>query len=61
MMFSDDDGKTWTKPVVIARITEKVRQLTYPQIFEAAPGELWIITAEWAGYLRIRVNEKDYI
>jgi len=61
IMFSDDDGKTWTKPVVIARITEKVKQLTYPQVFEAEPGVIWIITAEWAGNLRIRVNEKNYI
>lgn len=61
IMFSNDDGKTWNKPVIIARITKKGTQLTYPQIFEEKPGELWIITAKWAGNLRIKINEKDFI
>ena len=39
--FSDDDGKTWTKPVVIAR--QPGGQLSYPYIFERRPGERWII------------------
>ncbi|MCK5758296.1 MAG: exo-alpha-sialidase, partial [Clostridiales bacterium] len=60
VMFSDDDGKTWNKPVVIARITDKRTRLTYPQVFEAKPGEIWILTAVWAGNLRIILNENDY-
>jgi len=60
IMFSDDDGKNWTSPVVIARITNKGTQLSYPYIFEAKPGELWI-TTQFAGNLRIRLLEKDFI
>jgi sialidase-1 len=60
MMFSNDDGKSWSTPVVIARITKKGTQLSYPYIFEAKPGELWI-TTEFAGNLRIKLYEKDFI
>jgi hypothetical protein len=59
MMFSGDDGKTWTDPVVIAGITQKGTQLSYPYIFEAKPGELWVSTM-FAGNLHIRLLEKDF-
>ncbi len=39
--FSDDDGKTWSKPFVLAR--QPGGQLSYPYIMERRPGELWII------------------
>jgi len=42
LAFSQDGGKTWTKPVVIAR--EKGKQLSYPYMFERAPGQLWVVT-----------------
>lgn len=65
VMFSDDDGKSWSKPVVIARITEdaKVKRLSYPRVFEARPGEIWITTtyAPFAGYLSIKLNENDFL
>jgi len=57
--FSNDDGKSWTSPVVISRTTEKSREASYPYIFEAHPGELWITTMR--GALRIRLYEKDFI
>ena len=60
IMFSDDDGKTWTKRRVIARITKEGTQLTYPNIFEAHPGELWITTG-FSGELRIKLLEKDFL
>ncbi len=62
MMFSEDDGKTWTDPVVIAKIVEGGNQksLSYPIIFEANPGELWI-SIIFAGNLRIRLFEKDFL
>ncbi len=41
IIFSDDDGKTWTKPVVLAR--QPGGQLSYPFLMERRPGELWII------------------
>ena len=64
IMFSDDDGKNWSEPVVIARITEnsKVKALAYPRVFEANPGEIWITTtyAAFGGYLSVKLFEKDF-
>jgi hypothetical protein len=56
IMFSDDDGKSWSRPVVIARGKD---WYSYPYVFEAEPGRLWITTAQ--GGLRIKLNEKDFI
>jgi len=42
--FSLDDGKTWTKPVLIARAHDEGAWLSYPYIFERRPGELWLVT-----------------
>lgn len=65
VMFSDDDGITWSEPVVIARATEKskVKRLSYPRVFEARPGEIWVTTtyAGFAGYLSVKLLEKDFI
>jgi hypothetical protein len=69
MMLSDDDGKKWTTPVVIAKNHLQTKYtlqnawdskiwLTYPLIFEAKPGDLWITT--YIGGLKIRVNENDF-
>jgi hypothetical protein len=41
LSFSEDDGKTWTKPVVLAR--QNGGQLSYPYFLERRPGELWVI------------------
>jgi sialidase-1 len=56
IMFSEDDGRSWTDPVVIAR-TE--RDISYPYLFEIKPGELWLTT--WRGELRARLFEKDFL
>ena len=65
IMFSDDDGKTWSDPVVIARVTDqsKVKKLSYPRFFEPNPGEIWITTTygTFAGYLAVKFFEKDFI
>ena len=65
VMFSDDDGKTWSTPVVIAGITDqsKTKTLSYPRVFEARPGEIWITTtySGFAGYLSVRLYENDFI
>lgn len=63
MMFSDDDGKRWTKPVVIAHVRPEMqgaKEVSYPYIFEAGPGELWITVWRFGG-LRLRVYEKDFV
>lgn len=54
--FSDDDGRTWTKPVVIARGKQNI---SYPYVFEVNPGELWITT--WFGELRVQIFEEDFL
>ncbi|HEY8503796.1 MAG TPA: sialidase family protein, partial [Gemmataceae bacterium] len=54
--FSEDDGKTWTDPVVIAR--KPGTWLAYPYVFEHRPGELWVTTMQ--GGLRLRLYEKDF-
>ena len=65
LAFSEDDGKTWTKPIVIAR--EKGGQLAYPYIFERRAGELWLFTRyTWrkgkpAPPLRVRLSEEEFL
>ena len=39
--LSEDDGAHWSRPVVIARL--KGGHLSYPQMFERRPGEIWMI------------------
>ena len=59
LAFSEDDGKTWTKPTVIARRPGKM--LSYPYIFERAPGELWVMTFFGDPHLAVTLNEKDFV
>jgi len=68
MAFSDNDGKNWTTPVVVAKVAKDdsyvfkqwdiKRWLSYPQLFEASPGKIWI-TSDFGG-VRIEINEKDF-
>jgi hypothetical protein len=63
LAFSENDGKSWTKPLLIAR--EKGGQLSYPYIFERRPGELWLTAGfahkkawkEPGAHLRLHANE----
>lgn len=69
LAFSEDDGRSWSDPVVIARIETggyrgrhrhmPIHEISYPFVFEAAPGEIWVTT--WRGPLRARFFEKDFI
>lgn len=56
--FSDDDGQTWTKPVVLAR-NQPQADFAYPWILERRPGELWITTM--VGNLKLRVMEDGFV
>jgi len=64
MAFSEDDGKTWTEPVVVAYDPmqpggkEPDHRLAYPYVYERFPGELWITTMQ--GPLRIQLHEDDF-
>ena len=57
IVFSSDDGKTWTEPTVIARKAKA--RLSYPSAFEPRPGRLWILTGQ--GGLRIGLREADFV
>lgn len=65
LAFSEDEGKTWTSPVVIAYDPVKPGQkandrwLSYPYAYEHIPGELWITTMQ--GPLRIKLLEDDLL
>lgn len=67
LAFSEDQGKTWTKPLLIAR--QKDGQLSYPYVFERRPGELWLIAGfaqarVWKGPpapLRLRASEEELL
>ena len=55
--FSEDDGKTWTKPVVFVNLPGS--SLSYPYVFERLPGELWITTM--MGPVRLALREEDFL
>ncbi len=66
LAFSEDDGKTWTKPVVLAR--QEDGQLSYPYCLERRPGELWVIAgfAFKKGWqeplpLRLKIDEEAFL
>lgn len=53
--FSDDQAKTWTKPMVLASAKNG---LSYPYVFERRPGELWFF-AGFGGPLRLEASEEE--
>lgn len=55
--FSEDDGGTWSDPVVMAR---DETGLSYPHIFERRPGEIWVTTG-FQGALRVSTKEEDWV
>jgi sialidase-1 len=69
LAFSEDDGRTWSAPVIVARIETggyrgrhrhmPIHEISYPFVFEASPGEVWLTT--WRGPLRARFFEKDFV
>lgn len=57
LAFSEDDGKTWTDPVIVAANYGAGGRVSYPYLYERRPGELWITTMQ--GGLRMKVNVAD--
>lgn len=57
MAFSEDEGATWSEPVVLAR--QKNASLAYPYLFERAPGEIWLTTMQ--GGIRVAFRESDFV
>lgn len=64
MAFSDDDGRTWTDPAVVAYDPmkpgdqEPKHRIAYPYLYEHIPGELWVTTMQ--GPLRVKLREDDF-
>ena len=64
--FSDDDGRTWSKPEVIARVqpnadgTYPRKEISYPYVFERRPGEIWLTCWRFGGF-RAKLYEKDFV
>jgi len=64
--FSTNDGLTWSVPQVIATnypteggADARRSVLSYPYVFEPAPGQLWITTMQ--GGLRMALTEADWV
>jgi len=55
--FSEDEGSSWSAPVVLAR--NPGGEVSYPCTFEPEPGRLWVTTWRWL--LRIEVREDDFL
>ena len=58
--FSDDDARTWSEPVVLAR--QSPGSLAYPTLLEPEPGTLWV----WTRYgsmppLCVELQERDFV
>ena len=58
LAFSEDDGKTWTEPMVIAR--KPGGGLSYSYLFERRPGELWVST-RFSDKVCFRLKEADFV
>lgn len=56
IMFSEDEGQSWSDPIVIAKAP---KDISYSYVFEVEPGELWITT--WRGGLRASLSENEFI
>ena len=58
--FSSDEGKTWSKPKIIATAPEgKARDVSYPFLFEVRPGEFWLTSMR--GGLATQFKETDFL
>ncbi len=56
--FSEDDGKTWTPPVVLIRSPRN--GMGYPFILERQPGLLWVM-ARFGEQFAVAVHEADLL
>ncbi|MEI6512410.1 MAG: sialidase family protein [bacterium] len=60
IMFSSDDGKTWSKPVVAAAALEG--EMAYAYMLERKSGEIWIIVrCPHGDPVSFKLYEKDFV
>ncbi len=65
LAFSDDDGKTWTKRLVLSKRSllpgepYYMARQSYPYLYERSPGKFWITTMQ--GGLRMKIAEADLL
>ena len=57
LAFSEDDARTWSKPIVVAANYAGGGRVSYPYLYERKPGELWITTMQ--GGLRMKIHVAD--
>lgn len=57
LAFSEDDGRTFSKPVIVAADYASGGRVSYPYLYERQPGELWITTMQ--GGLRMKIRTAD--
>ncbi len=57
--FSSDDGSTWSKPVVVAANYGPRNRVSYPYLFEAKPGTLWITTMQGGLRMSLAIADVD--
>ncbi|MGE0759048.1 MAG: exo-alpha-sialidase [Pirellulaceae bacterium] len=57
LAFSTDEARTWSKPVVVAANFGAGGRVSYPYVYERAPGLLWITTMQ--GGLRMQIRLAD--
>jgi len=57
LSFSEDEGDTWTKPIMVVR--EKDTWISYPYVFEPKAGTIWLMTRQ--GGLSVQAQESDLL
>ncbi|MEO6785723.1 MAG: sialidase family protein, partial [Chthoniobacteraceae bacterium] len=57
LAFSDDEARTWSRPVIVAADYAQGGRVSYPYLYERKPGELWITTMQ--GGLRMKISAGD--
>ena len=57
LAFSDDEARTFSKPIIVAADYAPGGRVSYPYLHERKPGELWITTMQ--GGLRMKINTAD--
>ncbi|MFO1448538.1 MAG: sialidase family protein [Opitutaceae bacterium] len=54
--FSENDGASWSKPVVVIRAGK--RDTSYPYLFEVQPGQIWLTTMRQT--VKVHLRESDF-